>query len=300
MRIGVGLPAAVPDVDATTIGDWAAEAEQAGFASVGVIDRLVYDNIEPLTALAAAASRTQRVELLTTVLNVGWRANPVLLAKQIASVELLSGGRLTAGLGLGGWPDDFVASEVPTSAGGARMTSALATMRQAWAGELQGGGGPMRRLPADRPTLLFGGLVPAAYVRAATEGQGWVAPLFGLQFLRDGAKAVRQAWTDAERTGRPRIVTGRYFGLGDADGVADDYLRHYYGEQFFPAARADTLTSAARVREELDLLADAGVTDVVLYPMTGDRRQIERLAQALSDRLPVTTSPSSTASAVHC
>jgi alkanesulfonate monooxygenase SsuD/methylene tetrahydromethanopterin reductase-like flavin-dependent oxidoreductase (luciferase family) len=76
MKIGIGLPAAVPSVDATTIGDWAAEAERAGFASVGVIDRLVYDNLEPLTALAVAAARTQRIELLTTVLNVGWRANP--------------------------------------------------------------------------------------------------------------------------------------------------------------------------------------------------------------------------------
>src|ERR687891_2065934 len=117
MRIGIGLPAAVPGVDATTIGAWAAQAERAGFASVGVIDRLVYDNLEPLTALAAAATRTERVELLTTVLNVGWRANPVLLAKQMASVDLLSGGRLTAGLGLGGWPEDFAASEVPDHRG---------------------------------------------------------------------------------------------------------------------------------------------------------------------------------------
>jgi alkanesulfonate monooxygenase SsuD/methylene tetrahydromethanopterin reductase-like flavin-dependent oxidoreductase (luciferase family) len=82
MRIGIGLPAAVPEVDATTIGTWAAQAEGAGFASVGVIHRLIYDNLEPLTALAAAAARTERVELLTTVLNVGWRANPVLLANR--------------------------------------------------------------------------------------------------------------------------------------------------------------------------------------------------------------------------
>src|SRR5919106_748724 len=129
--------AAVPGVDATITGAWAAQAERAGFASVGVIDRLVYDNLEPLTTLAAAAACTERVELLTTVLNVGWRANPVLLAKQMASVDLLSGGRLTAGLGLGGWPEDFAASDVPTSGGGARIRQALATMRQArerWSG----------------------------------------------------------------------------------------------------------------------------------------------------------------------
>jgi len=281
MRIGIGLPAAVPDVDATTIGDWAAEAEQAGFASVGVIDRLVYDNLEPLTALAAAAARTQHVELFTTVLNVGWRANPVLLAKQMASVDLLSGGRLTAGLGLGGWPEDFAASGVPTSGGGARLRSTLATMRQVWAGEVSGQGGPMRRLPEGRPTLVFGGLVPAAYTRAATEGEGWVAPLLGLQLLEDGSAAVRQAWADAGRAGEPRIVTGRYFCLGrDADRVADEYIRHYYGDQGFPLARADTLTDPDQMQEELDTLAKVGVTDVVLYPSSPHLAQVRLAATA--------------------
>ncbi len=282
MKIGIGLPAAVPDVDATTIGDWAAEAERAGFASVGVIDRLVYDNLEPLTALAAAAARTEHVELFTTVLNVGWRANPVLLAKQMASIDLLSGGRLTAGLGLGGWPDDFAASEVPTSGGGARLRSTLATMRQVWAGEMTAKGGPMRRMPEGRPALLFGGLVTAAYNRAATQGQGWVAPLLGLQLLQDGADVVRHAWADAGRAGEPRIVTGRYFCLGNgADGVADDYIRHYYGDEFFPVARADTQTSPQQLLEEADRLTKAGVTDLVLYPSSADLDQVRLLAEAV-------------------
>ena len=194
MKIGIGLPAAVPDVDASTIGDWAAEAERLGFASVGVIDRLVYDNIEPLTALSAAASRTERTELITTVLTVGWRANPALLAKQLGSVDLLSGGRLTAGIGLGGWPADYAASDVPETGKRARLEQVIDAVR-GW--------------PHGDPTLLFGGLVPAAWRRAATNGEGWVAPLFGLETLRDGAAAVRQAWDDAGREGAPRIATGR-------------------------------------------------------------------------------------------
>jgi alkanesulfonate monooxygenase SsuD/methylene tetrahydromethanopterin reductase-like flavin-dependent oxidoreductase (luciferase family) len=282
VRIGIGLPAAVPDVDATTIGAWAAEAEDAGFASIGVIDRLVYDNLEPLTALAAAAARTSRIELLTTVLNVGWRANPVLLAKQMASVDLLSGGRLTAGLGLGGWPDDYTASGQPTSGGAALLRATLATMRQVWAGELAGQGGPTGRLAAGRPGLLFGGLVPAAHRRAATEGQGWVAPLFGLQILEDGVLSVRQAWADAGRSGEPRIATGRYFSLGpEADAVADEYIRHYYGDDYFPAARADTLTSSVQLTDEVERLAKAGVTDLVLYPSSADPAQVLLLATAL-------------------
>jgi alkanesulfonate monooxygenase SsuD/methylene tetrahydromethanopterin reductase-like flavin-dependent oxidoreductase (luciferase family) len=281
MKIGIGLPAAVPDVDATTIGPWAAAAEHAGFASVGVIDRLVYDNLEPLTALAAAAARTERVELLTTVLNVGWRANPVLLAKQMASVDQLSGGRLTAGLGLGGWPEDHEASGVPTSGAGARLRDTLATMRRVWAGSVQGQGGPTHRLPEGRPALLFGGLVPAAHRRAATEGQGWVAPLMGQQTLEEGAAAVREAWASAGRAGEPRIATGRYVSLGHrADAIAEEYIRHYYGDEAVPVVRADTLTSAARIRDELDRLATTGVTDVVLYPCSTDIGQVELVAEA--------------------
>jgi alkanesulfonate monooxygenase SsuD/methylene tetrahydromethanopterin reductase-like flavin-dependent oxidoreductase (luciferase family) len=285
MRIGIGLPAAVPRVDATIIGTWASEAERVGFTSVGVIDRLVYDNLEPLITLAAAAACTKRVELLTTVLNVGWRANPVLLAKQMASVDLLSGGRLTAGLGLGGWPDDYAASGISTAGAGARLNEAVTTMRHVWAGELQAHGGPMRRLVDGRPALLFGGLVSAAYQRAATEGQGWVAPLFGMQVLEAGVAAVRQAWADAGRSGEPRIVTGRYFSLGpNADAVADEYVRHYYGDEYFPFARADTLTSPQQVQLELDRLANSGTTDVVLYPSSTDLAQVELLGEAVGSR----------------
>jgi alkanesulfonate monooxygenase SsuD/methylene tetrahydromethanopterin reductase-like flavin-dependent oxidoreductase (luciferase family) len=81
MRIGIGLPAAIPGAPGGAVGEWAAAAEASGFESVGVIDRLVYDNLDPLVAQAVAAARTERVELLTTVLNVPWRRNAVVLAK---------------------------------------------------------------------------------------------------------------------------------------------------------------------------------------------------------------------------
>jgi alkanesulfonate monooxygenase SsuD/methylene tetrahydromethanopterin reductase-like flavin-dependent oxidoreductase (luciferase family) len=282
MKIGIGLPAAIPGADMRILGQWAADAEQAGFDALGVIDRLVYDNLEPLTALAAAASRTREVELVTTVLNVGWRNNPVLLAKQLASVEQLSGGRLTAGLGLGGWPEDFTASQATQEGMAALWRQTLETFRQAWEGKLGGQGGPMTQLPDERPGLLFGGLVPAAYRRVASHGQGWVAPLFGISLLEQGVPAVRQAWQEAGRTGLPRIVTGRYFSLGqEADAVADRYVRHYYGETYFGAARADTLTSANQLREHLTNLREAGATDVVLYPTSAGLDQISLLAAAL-------------------
>jgi alkanesulfonate monooxygenase SsuD/methylene tetrahydromethanopterin reductase-like flavin-dependent oxidoreductase (luciferase family) len=286
MKIGIGLPAAVPGVDATTIAAWAADAERLGFGSVGVIDRLVYDNLDPLVTLAAAAASTTRIELVTTVLNAGWRANPVLLAKQIASVDLISGGRLTVGVGLGGWPEDYAASGVGMTGRGARLDDDLATMRRVWAGEVAGQGGPMHQLPAGRPTLLFGGLVPAAHARAAACGEGWVAPFLNHAVLLHGVDAVHQAWSQQRRPGTPRIATGRYVSLGHhATTTARDYLRHYYGTGAVDVVLADTSTNGDELHVQLDRLRDAGVTDVVLHPCTADPETVPMLADALRPSL---------------
>src|SRR5207245_6002409 len=95
-RIGLGVPAAIPDASGGAIVEWASLGEELGFASLGVIDRLVYDNYDPFVALAAAAAVTEHTELFTTVLNVPWRQSALMLAKQLWSLERISGGRLTA------------------------------------------------------------------------------------------------------------------------------------------------------------------------------------------------------------
>jgi alkanesulfonate monooxygenase SsuD/methylene tetrahydromethanopterin reductase-like flavin-dependent oxidoreductase (luciferase family) len=138
MRIGIGLPAAVPGADMTTLGRWAAESERAGFAAVGVIDRLVYANLDPLIALAVAAGRTERVDLVTTALSIGWRNNPILVAKQMASLDLVSGGRLLAGLGLGGWPEDYLASRVPQAGNAAAGSRRWPRCVKVWDAKLPG------------------------------------------------------------------------------------------------------------------------------------------------------------------
>jgi alkanesulfonate monooxygenase SsuD/methylene tetrahydromethanopterin reductase-like flavin-dependent oxidoreductase (luciferase family) len=255
----------------TLIGGWAAEAERGGFDSVGVIDRLVYDNLEPLTALAAAAACTSRIELTTTVANVCWRGNAVLLAKQLSSVDRLSGGRLTAGLGMGGWPADYEASDVALAGRRHLFDASLAAMERTW--EASG----------DRPEVLLAGAVQASFARAATRmSAGWVAPLFGLALLQEGGAAVARAWAEAGREGQPRIMTGRYFSLGpDAEETADEYIRHYYGADFFDFARADTLTRADQIHAELRRLSDAGCDDLLLFPCSGDIEQVGLLAGAL-------------------
>jgi hypothetical protein len=109
-----------------------------------------------------------------------------------------------------------------------------------------------------------------------------VAPLFGLSLLKEGAAGVERAWAEAGRDGKPRIVTGRYFSLGsDAHDVADEYIRHYYGPDYFEFARADTLTGPGQIRRELLQLSEAGCTDVVLFPCAGGLEQVDLLAEAV-------------------
>lgn len=287
MRIGIGLPAAVPGTDATIIGRWAAQSEERGFDSLGVVDRLVYDNLDPLVALAATAARTERIELLTTVLNAGYRGNPVLLAKQIHSLERLCPGRLTVGLGMGGWPEDYAAAGVPMTGRGVAFESALAAMRAVWRGENTGASGPIPALPEGRPALLLAGLVPAGFARAAALSEGWVAPSFDLRTLEQGVEAVHREWARAGRPGRPRIIVERYFCLGPgAARTAEAYTAHYYGPDYLPRIRPDLVTDVDRLRRQIDRLTEAGADDLVLLPCSGEPEQIDLLADALEEAGP--------------
>src|SRR2546430_6862111 len=137
-RIGLGLPAAIPDASGGAIIEWASLGEEFGFASLGVIDRLVYDNYDPFVALAAAAAVTEHTELFTTVLNVPWRQSALMLAKQLWSLERISGGRLIAGVGLGAWPEDYYATGVDLAGRGAVLDEMLDVMFRAWKGEVSG------------------------------------------------------------------------------------------------------------------------------------------------------------------
>src|SRR3954452_19556634 len=204
MKIGIGLPSAVPGTDGAQMRDWAIRAESAGFSTLGTIDRTVYGNHEPLTALAYAAGATERIGLLTSILIAPLRSNTALLAKQAASVDVLSGGRLTLGLAVGGREDDFDVSGVDFSSRGATFDRQLDEMRRLWGGEKVGFAGGVGPQPRDgRPEIVIGGTSDAAFRRAA-EHAGWMMGGGTPEYFVERAAKLDAAWSKAGRDGTPR------------------------------------------------------------------------------------------------
>src|SRR5439155_16444466 len=131
MKVGIGLPNPVPATPGHVLVDWARKAEERGFSSLATIDRIAYPSYESILALAAAAGATERIALLTNVL-LGPTRNPVLLAKEAASLDQLAGGRFTLGIGVGARPDDYEAVGLDFHARGKRFDSDLELMHRVW------------------------------------------------------------------------------------------------------------------------------------------------------------------------
>lgn len=285
MRIGIGLPSAIPGTSGEQITDWAKLAEERGFSSLGVIDRLVYGNTEPLVTLGAAAAVTTRIGLVTSVLIAPSRGNAALLAKQAATVDRLSSGRLTLGMAAGGYEDDYTASGIPFRERGRRLDEMLKEMTGIWAGEPRGFAGAIGPQPGlDRSKIIFGGQSDRVFARMATWGGGWIGGSRGVAAFSRGAERARRAWTAHDRAGQPRLMALPYFSLGPrAHANAAAFLGDHYAIEG-SAARdlaASALTDERSVREAIAEYDRAGCDELILYPCGAGTDQVRLLADAI-------------------
>jgi alkanesulfonate monooxygenase SsuD/methylene tetrahydromethanopterin reductase-like flavin-dependent oxidoreductase (luciferase family) len=278
MEVGIGLPNATLGVRGSELVTWAREAEHAGFSCLGTIDRLVYGNYEPLVALAAAAAVTDRIRLVTSVLLAPLRTNTALLAKQAASVDGLSGGRLVLGLAPGGREDDYEHSGIDFSARGRLFDRQLEELRGFWDGDEVGPDAP------SGPTVIVGGTVGASFRRAARYGAGWIMGGGPPDAFRETLPTVRDAWREAGRDGEPRTMALGYYSLGpQAEENANEKLGHYYawlGEHAQGVADS-AAKDADTVKAYLAGFEEAGCDEFIFFPSDSNPEQVGFLREAI-------------------
>ena len=220
MDIGIGIPNSIRGTSGKQLIEWASRADRAGFSSLATIGAVAYPGYEELTVLGAAAAVTDRIRLMPNVLIAPARSAAE-LAKQAATVDQLSGGRLTLGVGVGWRASDYQLTGREFAGRGARFDALLGDLKHAWAGHpLAEDAGPPAPTPVQPELpLLIGGTADASVRRAVEFGVGWTAGGMPPEAVRDHADRVKAAWDDAARDGEPRIVALvvlRTGGHGDA------------------------------------------------------------------------------------
>ena len=279
MDIGIGLPNTL-DHPGPLLTGWAQRAEQRGFTSLATIDRIFYPSYDTMTSLSTAAGATSRIGLLSGVL-LAPVYPPVWLAKAAASLDAISGGRLTLGLGVGGREDDFVAMGRSLHERGRDMDRALHVMRTVFTGEKLGDDTfPVAR--HGHPKLLIGGNSDAAVRRTITYGQGWIGGGGTPGQVAPMLERIRREWHAAGRDGQPRFAALAYFGLSDEE-ASKQSLRTYYG---FTGDLANMIADGAlrtpqAVQDAVKAFEEIGLDELIFDPSVPDIAEVDRLADAV-------------------
>jgi alkanesulfonate monooxygenase SsuD/methylene tetrahydromethanopterin reductase-like flavin-dependent oxidoreductase (luciferase family) len=284
--ISIGIPNTVPGASGAQLLEWARRAEQAGFSSLASIGAVSYPGYEELTVFAAAGAVTERIGFLSNTLIAPARS-PAELAKQAATVDQLTGGRLTLGLGPGWRAADFQLTGRDFHIRGQLFDEQLHALRRAWAGEpLLDGTCPVGPATVQQPgvPLVIGGTVEASIRRVVEFGIGWTAGGMPPAAVGSMVERVQTAWSKAGRQGRARIVALRYFSLGDTVTASRSYLLDYYtpmGDATAEMIAGNALRSPEAITGAVMAYADVGVDELVFDPTVADPTQVDLLADVV-------------------
>lgn len=276
MKVGIGLP--MKTLVPSALLSYARRVEDGPFDSLSLGERLTYECHDLMIALTWVAARTERIELMTSVLCLPMH-NEGVVAKQAATLDVLSSGRFSLGVGLGGRPHDYDVSPAIWKGRAARFERQIATMRRIWNGDAPyEGTQPVGPTPftSGGPELIIGAFAPVGLQRAGRLADGIRS--FGftpdLQDHLDRYSVVSDSWNAAGRGGRPKLICSMNFALGpDANDAYENHIRTYYGYDPELVARATTgnpPTSPEVITEILSRYANAGVDHVVFTALTSD------------------------------
>ena len=290
MDVGVALPQMTQGLDRDTIAAWCATVDAGPFASVSAGERITYDNLDGFSLCSAAAVLTERVRVFLNAVILPWHS-PALIATQLASIDVLSGGRLDVALGVGVREQDFAAVGVPMEGRFGRLDRGVAELRRLWTGEEAAGGGVVGPAPVQPggPPLLS----TATHERSLARAAQWADGVSGFSLEADVAEVAdafamtRAAWSAAGRTDPPRLLTGTYVCLGpDAEAALHAFARRYlavFGNRA-ASAMADRLTThtEAALCAFLEGVRDEGAEQCILIPASNDVALVDRLADVVA------------------
>lgn len=289
------MPVMEPHLDASVLKAWATTIDDGPFSSLCWGERIAFDNPDSLTLLGALGAWTERVQLVATVI-VPQLHDPVLLAKALATGDMLCDGRLTVGIGIGGRHEDYRAVGADPATQTMRgMAERVDIMRRVWAGEkitesvLPVGPAPTR---PGGPSLLVGTIGPKTVRSAAAWADGLAGITMDLDLAKQGElfEVARQAWQQAGKP-KPHLATSFWFALGPherARAQMHSHLRRYMN--WIPVEFVDAIsptTGWTGNEEELAAtlrgFADIGTDEVHLIPTSSDLDQLRRVADVVKD-----------------
>jgi alkanesulfonate monooxygenase SsuD/methylene tetrahydromethanopterin reductase-like flavin-dependent oxidoreductase (luciferase family) len=291
MDLAMTLPTMLPHGRSEVLR-WCRSIDEGPWSSLAVPERITYTSHSLTIQLAAAAALTQRVRLWTTLIVLPAH-NAVQVAKDMASVDQLSNGRLTVGIGVGGREQDYRAIGGDFGQRWQRMDDQVAQMRSIWAQDPPFEGsdpvGPPPVQPGG-PPLVAGVVGPKALARAAKWAVGVDDPSsitqvdagsLGAQRLK-----VEAAWKEAGRAERPHFSASLWYALGpEAEGQLGDYVFDYM--EIFDQGMAKAVAGSASVntpaslRRAVDQAREAGCDEFFLVPTTTDPLELDRTREAL-------------------
>ena len=294
MKIGICLPYMKAGLTREDYLAWFRAVDQGPFHSVSCGERVHGPTYDMRVVLAAAAMATERVEI-TPTLYVLPMHSAVRVAKELATLDILSGGRVrNVAVGYGGREKDYEAVGAVFKGRYGRMDRQVAQIQAVWRGEeIVADGGAIGPSPTweQGPRLLAGALGPKSIARCAQ----WADGLYAWSGNGDMAELQRsftmadEAWLEAGRTEAPYRLGGFWYSLADnGQRKLYDYVYEYLAIAGPEIAKmmAETVhrSSPQAVTEALDNAEAAGCEEVFLVPATAELSEIERLSELLDQR----------------
>ena len=289
MDIGVALPQMARGLDRERVAAWCRGIDAGPYSSISAGERITFHNLEGITLCAAAAMLTERVRVFVNVAVAPWHA-PAMLAKQLATMDVLSNGRVDVAVGVGGREQDYLALGSPFAHRHARVDETVAELKRLWNGGATADGstlGPNTVQPGG-PPVLCSGMGPKSLARAAQ----WASGVSGFALTADAADAGRSfrqaeaAWVEAGRSDRPRLTTGVFVALGpDAEATlrafAVQYLDVFGTDIAQMLADAIPVHSSEALRHTIDAMAAEGCDELILVPADSDPALLERITEVV-------------------